>query len=205
MTLTALALNCSLKGSAEKSSTDKILKEVLDELAQHDVTGETIRVADLNVKPGVKSDEGAGDEWPELREKILKADILILGSPIWLGQPSSIAKRVLERMDAFLSETDSHHRMPSFGKVAAVAIVGNEDGAHHCHAEIFQALNDVGFTLPAGAGTYWVGQAMAATDYKDLKEPYQKTVETNRMLASNVVHIAKLLKGAPYPGIKVEG
>jgi multimeric flavodoxin WrbA len=200
MTLTAIALNCSLKGSAEKSSTDKILDEVLQELAVHGVTGETVRVVDLNVKPGVRSDEGQGDDWPELREKILKSDILVFGTPVWLGQPSSVAKRVLERMDAFLGEADSRRRMPPYGKVAVVAIVGNEDGAHHCHAEIFQALNDVGFTIPAGAGTYWVGQAMGSTDYKDLEAPYDKTVETSRMLASNAVHLARLLKETPYTG-----
>jgi len=163
-----------------------------------------VRVVDLNIKPGVTSDEGPDDEWPALRKRILAADILVFGTPIWLGQPSSIAKRVLERMDAFFGETDDRKRMPSFGKVALVAVVGNEDGAHHCHAEIFQALNDVGFTLPAGAGTYWVGQAMGSTDYKDLKTPYAKTAQTTRMLASNAAHLAGLLKSSTYSGLTVE-
>lgn len=201
MALTALALNCTLKASGTASSTDKILGEVMAELARYDVTGDLVRVVDLDIKPGVTSDEGEGDDWPRLREKVLAADILVFGTPIWLGQPSSVAKRVLERMDAFLSETDDNKRMPPFGKVAVVAIVGNEDGAHHCHAEIFQALNDVGFTLPAGAGTYWVGVAMASTDYKDLQQPYDKTVQTTRMLASNAVHLAGLLKSARYTGL----
>lgn len=204
MTLTALALNCSLKGSAETSSTDKLLKETLAELSRHGVAGEIVRVVDLNVKPGVRSDEGEGDAWPGLRERVLKADILVFGTPIWLGQPSSVAKRVLERMDAFLGETDDQQRMPPFGTVAVVAIVGNEDGAHHCHAEIFQALNDVGYTLAAGAGTYWVGQAMASKDYKDLDAPYDKTIKATRMLATNAVHLAKLLKDAPYEGLRTQ-
>src|SRR3546814_310720 len=80
--------------------------------------------SDLNVLPGVTSDEGEGDDWPKLRAQILTADILVFGTPVWLGQPSSIAKRVLERMDAFLSETDDQGRMPSYSKVAVVAIVG---------------------------------------------------------------------------------
>src|SRR5690606_12468285 len=134
------------------------------------VEGEIARVADYDVKPGVSSDEGDGDQWPGLRRRILAADIFILGTPIWLGQPSSIAKRVLERFDAFLGEADECSRMPAAGKVAVAAIVGNEDGAHHCHAEIFQALNDVGFTLPANAGIYWVGEAMGSTDFQDLAE-----------------------------------
>lgn len=201
MAITALALNCTLKTSGAPSSTDKILSEVLAEFAKHGISGDVVRVVDLDIKPGVTSDEGDGDAWPGLRERILAADILVFGTPIWLGQPSSVAKRVLERMDAFFGETDDNKRMPPFGKVAVVAIVGNEDGAHHCHAEIFQALNDVGFTLPAGAGTYWVGQAMASTDYKDLEAPYDKTVQTTRMLASNAAHLAALLKSAPYNGL----
>jgi multimeric flavodoxin WrbA len=202
MALTALALNCTLKRGAERSSTDKLLDEVLEALAEHGVSGETIRVVDHDVKPGVTSDEGDGDAWPTIRQKIVEADILVLGTPIWLGQPSSVAKRVLERMDAFLEETDDRGRMPAFGKVAVVAVVGNEDGAHHCHAEIYQALNDVGFTLAAGAGTYWVGEAMGSTDYKDLRKPYDKTVQATKMLASNAAHLAGLLKRSAYPGVE---
>ncbi len=197
MPLSALALNCSLTAGDSPSSTDKLLNEVLAELR---VKGEVVRVVDLNIKPGVTADEGEGDEWPSLLKKILAVDILVFGTPIWLGQPSSVAKRVLERMDAFLDDTDKNGRMPAFGKVAVVAIVGNEDGAHHCHAEIFQALNDVGFTVAACAGTYWVGEAMGSTDYKDLRKPYDKTVQATKMLAANAAHLAKLLKASPYPG-----
>ncbi|GLK74497.1 flavodoxin family protein [Ancylobacter dichloromethanicus] len=152
--------------------------------------GELVRVADLDIKPGVNSDESEGDEWPALRRRILAADILLIGTPIWLGQPSSVAKRVLEWMDAFLSEGDERGRMPSFGKVAAVAVVGNEDGAHHCHAELFQALNDVGFRLAPGAGTYWVSEAIGSVDYQDLEQPAEKTRQQTASLAVSTVHIA---------------
>lgn len=203
--LTAIALNCTLKRGDAPSSTDKLLDEVLAALAGHGVTGEVQRVANLAIAPGVTSDEGEGDEWPELRRKILAADILVLGTPIWLGQPSSAAKRVLERMDAFLGETDDRGRMPSYGRVAVVAVVGNEDGAHHCHAEIFQALNDVGFTIPPGGGTYWVGEAMGSVDYKDLDGPQDKTQQTTVSLAANAVHLARLLKANGYPGVGDDG
>ena len=103
MALAALALNCSLKGGISSSSTDKLLDEVLAALG---AKGEIVRVVDLDIKPGVKADEGEGDEWPSLCQKIMAADILIFGTPIWLGQPSSVAKRVLERMDSFLYDTD---------------------------------------------------------------------------------------------------
>jgi multimeric flavodoxin WrbA len=201
MSLTAIALNCTLKRGEERSSTDKLLGEALEEFAKYGVEGERVRVANFDIKPGVTSDEGDGDEWPALLQRILDADILILGTPIWLGQPSSVAKRVLERLDAFLDETDDNGRMPSFGKVAVVAVVGNEDGAHHCHAEIFQALNDVGFTIPAGGATYWVGEAMGSKDYKDLVKPYDKTAEATAMMAANAAHLAGLLAKKTYPGV----
>jgi multimeric flavodoxin WrbA len=202
MALKAIALNCTLKRGAGASSTEKLLAEIRDAFRSHDVDTEIVRVVDLNILPGVTSDEGPGDAWPTLRQKIVEADILIIGSPIWLGQPSSVAKRVLERLDAFLGETDDHGHMPSYGKVAAVAVVGNEDGAHHVAAELFQALNDVGFTTAASAMTYWVGEAMGRIDYKDLPRPPEKTTETTATLAATTAHLARLLKASPYPALK---
>ena len=202
--LTAFALNCSLKASsaAEKSSTDRLLSDLIAALEKHAVTADKIvRAADKNIKPGVLSDEGEGDDWPEIREKIVAADIFLLGLPIWMGQPSSIAKRVLERLDAFLSETDGKGRMPAAGKVALVAVVGNEDGAHHCHAACFQALNDVGFTIPANGGVYWVGEAMGSVNYVDLPGTPEKVVGTLKMAASNAAHLARLLKAENYKGV----
>lgn len=196
----ALALNCTLKGGAEESSTERLLSQVLDELEKFDVEGSMLRVVDLNIKPGVTSDEGDDDDWPAVRTKLVDSDILVLGSPIWLGQPSSIAKRVLERMDAFLGEADDQGRYPSYGKVALVAVVGNEDGAHHVSAELFQALNEVGFTIPASAVTYWVGEAMQTTDYKDLDEVPETTARATSMSVRNAVHLARLLKDHAYPG-----
>lgn len=159
-------------------------------LSRYDVAlSETIRIAALDVKTGVTSDEGGGDAWPEVRHKILAADILILGTPIWMGQMGSVAKRVLERMDAFLSEADDMGRLPSTGKVAIAAIVGNEDGAHIASAQIFQSLNDTGFMIPASAACYWVGEAMGDVDFKDLERTPAKVLETAAMTASNAAHL----------------
>lgn len=201
--LSALALNCTLKAGDddEPSSTGKILDDLLAEFEKHGVTGQIVRVADHAIKPGVLSDMGQGDEWPPLRRKIIDSDIFILGTPVWLGHPSSIAQRVMERLDAFLGETDAGGRMPATGKVALVAVVGNEDGAHHCHAECFQALNDVGFTIPANTGCYWVGEAMQPTDYKDLEAMPEKVRANLEMAASNAAHLARLLKAENYPAI----
>ena len=202
MPLTAIALNCTLKRSGgEDSSTDKMIQLVAGELAKHDIAlRETIRIADHDVKPGVTSDEGDGDAWPDIRRRLLDADILIFGTPVWLGQMSSLAKKVLERMDAFLGETDGKGRMPSYGKVAVLAVVGNEDGAHNISATVYQALNDTGWTIPAAAVCYWVGEAMGKTDFKQLPRVTDKVEETATTLASNAAHLARLLKDSPYPG-----
>ncbi len=201
MALSAIALNCSLKSGGEESSTDAMIGVLADAFAEHGIAlSETLRIADYNVLPGVTSDEGEGDDWPELRAKILAHDILVFGGPIWLGQISSLAKRVLERMDAFLSETDDKGRMPSYSKVAVAAIVGNEDGAHWSTSQLFQSLNDLGWTIPAAAACYWVGEAMGSTDFKDLDQTPEKVAETARMVAANAAHLATLLKDKPYPG-----
>jgi multimeric flavodoxin WrbA len=201
--LKAVALNATLKRSGgDPSSTDRMLGLIAEAMAKEGVQTETIRLADHNILPGVSSDEGAGDDWPAIRRMVLNADILVLGSPIWMGQPSSVVKRALERMDAFLSETDDADRMVSYGRVAAVAVVGNEDGAHHVSAELYQALSDVGFTIPANAVAYWVGEAMGSTNFVDLEEVPDVVVTAVDMLARNTVHLAALLKDNQYPDEK---
>ncbi|WLR99989.1 flavodoxin family protein [Shinella sumterensis] len=202
MALTALALNCTLKTkrAEDPSSTDRMLKLLAAAMEPLGVTTQFVQLADHDIKPGVTSDEGDGDAWPAIRQKILDADILIMGTPIWMGQPSSVCKRALERMDAFLEEKDDEGRMVSYGRVAAVAVVGNEDGAHHVSAELFQALNDVGFTIPANAVTYWVGEAMGSVNFVDLDEIPEPVRSTLSLVARNTVHAATLLKARPYPG-----
>ncbi len=197
--LRALALVCSLKPSPAPSSSDLMARQVLDELGKHGVSGDVVRVVDHDVKPGVEVDMGEGDAWPSIRAKLLASDILVVATPTWVGHMSSVAQRVLERLDGELSETDDTGRPLVTGKVAVVAVVGNEDGAHHVSAELFQALNDVGFTLPAQAVTYWVGEAMQGTDYQDLDETPEKTAGTTEVLARHATHLARLLKESAYP------
>ncbi|MHA6718852.1 flavodoxin family protein [Sphingomonas sp. RS6] len=205
--LKAIAINCTLKrSSGEPSSTDAMIGLIASELEKHGVTvEETIRIADHDVKPGVRSDEGEGDDWPDIRPRILACDILIFGTPIWLGQPSSVTKRVLERMDAFIGETDECGRMPSFSKVAIVGVVGNEDGAHAVSAALYQGLNDAGWTIPASAVAYWVGEAMGSTDFKDLPKVPDAVASTAAMVAANAAHLAGLLKDRPYLGLPEQG
>jgi multimeric flavodoxin WrbA len=197
--LTALALTCSLNASPAESSSERLAGQVLEALWHHGVDGETIRVVDHDVKPGVAMDTGAGDAWPSIRERLMAADILVLATPTWMGQPSSVCQRVLERLDAELSEKDAQGRLLTYGKVAVAAVVGNEDGAHHISAILFQCLNDVGFTVPAGGVTYWNGEAMHRTDFKDLDKTPDAVASTTRALATNAAHLAYVLKTHPYP------
>ena len=202
--LKVLALNGTLKTSKgdQASSTDRMIGLLMEGFARHGINGETIRLADHQILPGVTSDEGPDDAWPAIREKILAADNLIAGTPVWMGQPSSVIKRALERMDAFISEKDSEGRMPSYGKIAAVAVVGNEDGAHHVSAELFQALNDVGFSIAPNAVSYWVGQAMGSTDFRNLDEIPGTVASAAKMVVETTVHLARLLRDNPYPSVK---
>lgn len=156
-------------------------------------------MSDRDIRPGVTSDEGDGDEWPAVRSQILDAEIFVLGTPIWMGHPASPAQRALERLDAFLGETGPDGRMVSLDKVAIVAVVGNEDGAHHVAADLFQGLSDVGFTIPAGGMTYWVGEAMHKTDYKNLPSGSEKTDQATKTAAANAAHLARILADEPYP------
>jgi multimeric flavodoxin WrbA len=199
MPLRVLALTCTLKPSPAKSSSDLIARQLLDLFAERDVTGEVVRVVDHDVRPGVEADMGNGDAWPGIRRKLAGADILLIATPTWVGHMSSVAQRVLERLDAELSETDDQSRPAMFGKVGVAAVVGNEDGAHKIIADLFQALNDVGFTVPAQGATYWNGEAMQGGDYQDLEETPKAVASTNATLVRNAVHLANLLRSQQYP------
>ena len=197
VSLRALALVCSLKPSPAPSSSEKMAREVLDALGDG-VTGEVVRVVDHDVKPGVEVDMGEGDEWPAIREKLLAADILVVATPTWVGHMSSVAQRVLERLDGELSETDDSGRPLIAGTVAVTAVVGNEDGAHKITADLMQGLNDIGFTIPSQGGTYWNDEAMGGRDYLDLDETPEAVASTTSTLGANAAHLARLLKANPY-------
>jgi multimeric flavodoxin WrbA len=197
--LRALALVCSLKASPAPSSSDLMARQVLEELAKHGVAGEVVRVVDHDVRPGVEVDMGDGDEWPAIREQMMAADILIVSTPTWVGHMSSVAQRVLERLDGELSETDDSGRPLITGKVAVTAVVGNEDGAHKITADLMQGLNDMGFTIPAQGGTYWNDEAMGSRDYQDLDETPEAVASTTATLAENAAALARALTANPYP------
>src|SRR6201992_227666 len=206
LTLKALTFNCSLKSSSdgETSSTEVLLSQLISQLHSNDVETEVVRAVDHDIKPGTDHDMGNGDAWPAIRAKLLAADIVVIATPVWLGQPSSVAKRVLERIDAFIEELDEKNRMMTFGKVGLVAVVGNEDGAHHVAAEIYQAMNDLGFSLAPTAVTYWVAEAMTGKEYSEFQKPPEKVAVASAMAAAGAARLARLLKANPFPGTQAE-
>lgn len=195
----ALSLVCTLNSSPTPSSSHTLSDQVMAEFDKLGVEVETVRVADHDIRPGVAVDLGDGDAWPSLREKVMGADILLIATPIWMGHPSSVCQRVLERLNADMSETGDDGRPLMYGKVAAVAVVGNEDGAHKVSADVYQACNDLGFSLAPWAVTYWVGEAKQGTDYQDLDETPDAVASSTHALAVNAFHLAELLGRQPYP------
>lgn len=197
--LSAIALICTLKGGDAPSSSDLIADQLLGQLRSRGVDGAKIRCVDLSLLPGVEADMGEGDDWPAVLEKIKSADILVMSTPTWVGHMSSVAQRVLERLDAELSDQDDAGRPRMVGKVALAAVVGNEDGAHKIVADLFQALNDIGFSIPAQGCTYWNGEAMQGVDYLELDQAPEAVATTTAAAARNAVHLAEVLRQSPYP------
>lgn len=196
----ALVLNCSLKKSAEPSNTQALAEHVVAGLAERGVTVESVRVADHTVVPGVTTESGdPADEWPRLHEKLLAAQILVIATPTWLGRPSSIAQRVLERMDAMMSETDEQDRPVAYNRVAGVVVTGNEDGAHHVISEVTGALNDIGYTIPGQAWTYWNFGPGPGPGYSDTDHGHEWSEKTAATMAANLHAVASALARQPIP------
>lgn len=197
--LRALIVNCTLKPSPGTSNTEALAAVVGEALGAHGVHVSVVRAADHDIRPGVSSDEGDGDEWPAIREQILASQILVIATPTWLGQPSSVSKRVLERMDALISETDPAGRPVAYDRVAGVVVTGNEDGAHHVIAEVAGALIDIGYTVPAQAWTYWNRGPGPGPSYLETDEGHEWSHSTGRVAAANLVATAKALGANPLP------
>jgi multimeric flavodoxin WrbA len=195
----ALVLNCTLKPSPAVSNTEALIPAVTEPLEAEGVDVDQIRLVDLNIKPGVRSDEGPGDDWPGVRERIVSSEILIVATPTWLGTLSSVAKRALERMDAMLSESDDDGRPVAYNRVAGVVVTGNEDGAHHVINEISGALIEIGFTVPGQSWTYWNMGPGPGPSYLDTDHGHDWSKSTGRMAATNLLGVARALAANPVP------
>ena len=200
MPLHAVVLNCTLKPSPEPSSTEALARVVIDALAERGVTSDLVRVVDHDVAPGVVSEAvREGDGWPQLRERVLAADILVVATPTWLGQPASVSKAVLERMDAFLSEFKDDGRPIAYDKVAGFVVTGNEDGAHHVIAELAQAVIDLGYTVPGNAWTYWNKGPGPGDEVYLTSDERAWTDRAARTAAWNLHAVAEALAARPLP------
>ncbi|MEA2446993.1 MAG: hypothetical protein QOK47_630 [Actinomycetota bacterium] len=200
MSLKAILLNCTLKKSPSESNTQALMDRVIDILESLDVECESIRVVDHNIPFGVSSDEGEGDEWPGILDKILAANILIIGMPIWFGVRSSVAQLVIERLDGTYNSTNDVGQYPLYNTVGGVVVTGNEDGAHDCAATTLFNLSHLGCTIPPNADTYWVGTAGPGPSYIEAEGwNHAYTQKTSSWMAHNVVHFARMLQEHPIP------
>jgi multimeric flavodoxin WrbA len=195
----ALIINCTLKAGPETSNTEALAKVVADKLRADEVEVTEVRAVEKNILPGVESDMGEGDEWPQVREAILAAEILVIATPTWLARPSSVAQRVLERMDAMIAETDDAGRPVAYGKVAGVVVTGNEDGAHHVISETAGGLIDIGFTVPGQAWTYWNRGPGPGKSYLEDDAGHDWSRTTGETAAQNLVTVAEALAATSFP------
>jgi multimeric flavodoxin WrbA len=204
----ALFINCSIKQRKEDSHTQRLMDRAVHIMEAEGVIVEQIYVLDHKIAFGMiknGEDEGVEDEWPIIQQKIMNADILVIGTPIWLGDKSSVATQVIERMYAYSGDTNEKGQYLYYGKVAGCMITGNEDGIKHCARDILYAMQHIGYTIPPQADSGWIGEAGPGPSYGDTEWNGKKLEApmgydndfTNRnvtFMAWNLMHMAKLLK-----------
>lgn len=199
MNLKALFLNCTLKKSPAVSNTEALIRKVMGIMEPLGVDSEIVRVIDHEVAFGVSSDEGEEDAWPDILQKIIQADILVIGTPIWFGVRGSVAQLVMERLDGTYDEYDRQTgQFPLYNKVAGCIVTGNEDGAHDAAGTTLFNLSHLGCVVPPNSDCYWVGDAGPGPSYIEAGgEQHMYTNKTARYLAHNTVFFARLLKEHP--------
>ncbi len=198
--LKALFINCTLKRSPEMSHTQGLIDISMEIMRRNGVSVDLIRAADFEIPPGVYGDMRdhgwPTDDWPDIYQKVLEADILVLGSPIWLGEKSSICTRVIERLYANSGELNDKGQWIYYGRVGGCLITGNEDGIKHCAMNILYSLQHLGFGIPPQADAGWIGEAGPGPSYLDEGGGHDNDF-TNRnttFLTWNLMHLARLLK-----------
>ncbi len=213
--LSAIYVNCTLKKSPQTSHTDTLMQVSKNIMRKENVQVESIRFIDHDVAAGVYPDMTEhgweNDEWPMLFEKIIDADILIIGTPIWLGEKSSEAQKLIERLYAMSGKTNDNGQYLYYGKVGGCAITGNEDGVKHCAMGILYALQHIGYSIPPQADCGWIGEVGPGPSYGDTEWQDKKLDSpvgfdsnfTNRnttFMTYNLLHLAKMLKSnGGYP------
>jgi multimeric flavodoxin WrbA len=200
MEINALILNCTLKKSPEPSNTQGLIDMVTAHFDELGVGHETLRPVDYKIPFGVVSDMGEGDEWPQILEKVLAADILIIGISIWFGVRNSVSQMVIERLDGTYNTTNEVGQYPLYNTVGGVVVTGNEDGAHACAETTLFNLTHLGCAIPPNADTYWVGDAGPGPSFLEAGgKDHAYTQKTAKWMAHNVTHLARILKQNPIP------
>lgn len=207
--LSAMYVNCTLKKSPETSHTDSLINVSKQIMRKEKVRIDEIRLVDFEVASGVYPDmtehNWEKDDWPMLFKRIINADILIVGSPIWLGEKSSIAQKLIERLYAMSGQTNDKGQYLFYGKVGGCVVTGNEDGIKHCAMGILYSLQHIGYSIPLQADCGWIGEVGPGPSYGDtewqgkkLKQPVGFESDfTNRnttFMTYNLLHLASMLK-----------
>jgi len=201
--LKALFINCTLKKSPEQSHTQGLMDIAAAIMEKNGVSVETIRAVDHDIAIGVWPDmteHGADrDDWPALYEKVAAADILVLGSAIWLGEKTSVCTHLIERLYGNSSLLNEQGQYAYYGKVGGCLITGNEDGAKHASMNILYSLQHLGYVIPPQADAAWLGEAGPGPSYLDEGSGGPENDFTNRnttFMAWNLMHLARMLKDA---------
>jgi len=201
--LKALFINCTLKRSPAMSHTDGLLAISKAIMEKNKVKVDVIRAVDHQIANGVYPDMTEHgwdkDDWPELYKKVQAADILILTSPIWLGEKSSVCTKVIERLYGNSSDLNDQGQYAYYGRVGGCLITGNEDGAKHCAMNILYSLQHLGYVIPPQADAAWLGEAGPGPSYMDAGSGGPENDFTNRnttFMAWNLMHMAKMIKDA---------
>ena len=205
--LNALFLNCTLKPGSEASHTDRLIDMAETIMETNGVATERMRVADLDIAPGVQPDMTEhgwdNDDWPALWKKVEAADILVLATPIWLGEKSSICQRVIERLYAHSGQRNDKGQYVFYGKVGGCLVTGNEDGIKHVGMGVLYSLQHVGYTIPPQADAGWIGEAGPGPSYGDEREDGSRagfdndfTRRNTTFMTWNLMHFARMLRDA---------
>jgi multimeric flavodoxin WrbA len=201
--LRALFINCTLKRSPERSNTEGLVDVSRQIMEKQGLEVEVIRAVDHDIATGVWPDMTEHgwetDAWPAIQQKVMAADILVIAGPIWLGDNSSVTKRVIERLYGNSSILNEHGQYAYYGRVGGCLITGNEDGVKHCAMNILYSLQHLGYTIPPQADAGWIGEAGPGPSYLDEGSGGPENDFTNRnttFMTWNLLHLARMLKDA---------
>jgi multimeric flavodoxin WrbA len=201
--LRAMVINCTLKPSPGQSHTQGLLDRSIGIMERNGITADQVRAVDHDLPPGVYPDMREHgfdtDGWPDLFERVIAADILIIGTPIWLGEKSSVCTRVIERLYGNSAQLNAQGQYAYYGRVGGCMVTGNEDGGKHCAMNILYSLQHLGYTIPPQADAAWLGEVGPGPSYLDEGSDGPENDFTNRnttFMTWNLMHLARMLRDA---------